>query len=142
MEQLLSIRPVDNRRGLTGQFLQDLVQGAGVKQPCGLAKRTQRCSPNPQSSLDSLKGRRLLKGAQAGDRGTEEVEQEETDVLVEEQLAVARTVALGADVLEPRQQGCKSVEVLQTLDVTWLQISSTSSRHLCLPAIPAVSGYA
>ena len=44
-------------------------------------------------------------GRQAGDRGTEEVEQEETDVLVVEQLAVAGTITFGTDVFGRASKG-------------------------------------
>ena len=97
------------------------MQGLGVKQPRGFAERAQRRRPNPQPSLNGLEGRSLLQSAQAGNRGTKEVEQQEADVLVVEQLAVAGPIALGADVLEPRQQGHQCVEILQALDVTGLQ---------------------
>src|SRR5271165_3761132 len=60
--------------GLGRQFLEDLVQGLGVKQPRGFAKGAQRRRPNPQSSLNGLQGRSLLQSAQAGNRGTKEVE--------------------------------------------------------------------
>src|SRR5208337_4799152 len=62
MEQLLSIRPVDNRRGLTGQFLQDSVQGAGVKHPCSLANKGASASKysRPSMSLGCKSRRRRL----------------------------------------------------------------------------------
>src|SRR4051794_1375888 len=132
MEQLSRVGLVDNRRGLGCQFLEDLVQDPGVKQPRGFAKRAQRRRPNPQSPLNGLEGRSLLQSAKAGNRGTKEIEQQETNVLVVEQLAVAGPVALGAEVPEPRQQRYQGVEVFQTLDVAGLQISSLSSGHDCL----------
>ena len=136
MKQLLSLRTVDNRRGLARQFLEDLVQSLGVKQPRGFAERTQRRRPNPQSSLNGLESRSLLQGTQAGYRGTKEVKQQEANVMVVEQLSVARPITLGAEVPGPRQQGNERVEILQALDVTRLQGSSTLFGHCCLSAIP------
>ena len=77
IEQLVRVGSIDQRRGLGRQFLEDLVQGLGVKQPRGFAKGAQRRRPNPQSSLNGLQGRSLLQSAQAGNRGTKEVEQQE-----------------------------------------------------------------
>ena len=114
------------------------MQGLGVKQPRGFAKGTQRRRPNPQSSLNGLQGRSLLQSAQAGNRGTKEVEQQEADVLVVEQLAVAGPITLGTDVFESRQQGHQRVEILQAFNVTRLQSSSTWSGHRCLHAIPEI----
>ena len=54
---------IDQRRGLGRHFLEDLVQGLGVKQPGGFAKGAQRRRPNPQSSLNGLQGRSLLQAA-------------------------------------------------------------------------------
>ena len=73
---------------------------------------------------------------QAGNRGTKEVEQQEADVLVIEQLAVAGLITLGANVLESRQQGHQRVEILQAFNVTRLQRSPAWSGHRCLHAIP------
>ncbi len=142
MEQLLCAWPSDNGRSLTGQFVQDLVQCLGVKQPRGLAKRPQRRGPNAETALHRFERRSLLQAAQAGNRRTKEVEQEETDVLVVKQLAVACPIALGTDVPEPRQQGRQRIKVLQPLDIAGQQIASSWSGHDCLPAIPAVTGYA
>ena len=114
------------------------MQGLGVKQPRGFAKGAQRRRPNPQSSLNGLQGRSLLQSAQAGNRGTKEVEQQEADVLVVEQLAVAGPITLGTDVFESRQQGHQRVEILQAFNVTRLQSSSTWSGHRCLHAIPEI----
>jgi hypothetical protein len=112
---------------------ENLVKRLGIEQPGGLAKRTQRCRANPQSSLDGLKSRRLLQSAQARDRGTEEVKQQKADVLVEEQPAVARPIAIGADILEPCQQRHQGVEILQTLEIARRRFGSLSSGHCRLP---------
>ena len=60
IEQLVRVGSIDQRRGLGRQFLEDLVQGLGVKQPRGFAEGAQRRRPNPQSSLNGLQGRSLL----------------------------------------------------------------------------------
>ncbi len=61
IEQLARVRSIDERRGLGCQFLEDLVQDLGVKQPRGLAEGAQRRCPNSQSSLHGLERRSLLK---------------------------------------------------------------------------------
>ena len=96
------------------------MKGLSVEQSRGFAERTQGRRANSQSSLDGLEGGSLLQGAQAGDRRAEEVEQQEADVLVVEQLAIARAVTLGTDVPESRQQRREHVEVFQALDVARL----------------------
>src|SRR5208283_5880585 len=106
-------------------------RAASLKEPSDVARI-------PQSSLNGLQGRSLLQSAQAGNRGTKEVEQQEADVLVVEQLAVAGPITLGTDVFESRQQGHQRVEILQAFNVTRLQSSSTWSGHRCLHAIPEI----
>ena len=61
IEQLSRVGSIDNRHGLGCQFPEDLVQGLGVKQPCGFAEGTERRSPNPQSPLDGFEGRSCCK---------------------------------------------------------------------------------
>src|SRR5208337_3470140 len=76
IEQLARMRFVDQRRGLGCQFPKDLVQGLGVKQPSGFAEGAQRRRPNTQAALNGFEGGSLLKRTEAGNRGTEEVEQQ------------------------------------------------------------------
>src|SRR5271157_5042871 len=138
IEQLARIGFANERHGLGCQFPEDLVEGLGVKQPRSLAKRAQRRRPNAQPTLNGIEGRSLLQGTEARNRGTKEVEQQEADILVVEQLAVASPITLGANLLESRQQGHQRVEILQALNVTRLQSSSAWSGHQCLHVIPEV----
>src|ERR1700733_7591244 len=102
IEQLACIGSIDERYCLGCQFPEDLGQGPGVKQPRSPTEGPQRRRPKAQPTLNGLETRSLLKRAQARNRGTKEVEQQKTDVLVVEQLAVAGPITLGANVLQSR----------------------------------------
>ena len=60
-----------------------------------------------------LKHREVQMPLDPGDDRVEEVPQHLTDVLVAKQIAIAHLVPRGADRLEPRQQSCDHLEILE-----------------------------
>jgi len=63
-----------------------------------------------------LQRRGLLQAAQAGDRGAEEVQQQQGDVLVEKQLPIP--TAVDAAGVQRTEQSPERVEVTEPLQVT------------------------
>jgi hypothetical protein len=108
------------------------MENTGFEHTSGFAKRDERGGAELQSTLDGLQGRGLLQAAQTRNRGVEEVEEQEADVLVAEQPTVAGRVACGAEVSQPPQQGREGIEVLQTLKIARFDPPPSLCRQRCL----------
>ena len=117
------------RLQLAGEFGGDLLERFGVEDLRGLRERTERGTRAAELLLDIFQFAGLLDGAQRGDDGIEEEQQDVGAVVVEEELAIAGLVAVGADVVKSFEQRHQPVEILQADDVAFGGFRSFACRH-------------
>ena len=70
----------------------------------------------PPAALDVGQGGQLLEAAQTGDRGREEIQQQQRRIVIVKQLAVARPVSLGGRPMQALQELADQPDVLEALD--------------------------
>jgi hypothetical protein len=99
----------------SGQLADNFLQRRCVKDAGGFAQRTQRGTRHAEFLADLVQPAGLLDATQTGEYRVEEVQQQQRRVLVEEQLAIAGRVPLGADIVQPFQQRVEELEVLKPL---------------------------
>jgi len=114
---------------LSGQFAGDLFDGFGIEDFDGLRKRTERRPWAAEFLLHFFEFAGLLDAAQGSDDGVEQKQQEGGVVVIEEELAVAGVVALGAHVVQAFQQRHQPVEVFQTDNVAVTPLALLSLGH-------------
>jgi hypothetical protein len=112
------------------------VEHSSIEDACGLGEGTERDASDTEKSLDFFQFAGLLEGAEAGNDAVEEVDQEQADVLVAEEVAIAGPVAFGGDGPEPREKGRDVGEILQALKLVWCNRTSRSSGHSQAPLPP------
>ena len=97
------------------EFTDDALQGFGIQGASGGAERSQGSAGTVEFVLNLAQTTALLQTAQAGEDGVEEKQQDQRGVLIVMESAIAR--GIDADVMERCEQGLKSLEILQSLDV-------------------------
>ena len=103
------------RQGFLGEFADDALQGFGIEGTGRRAERPQGGTGAVEFVLDLFHATGLLQAAQAGESRVEEEEQDQGGILIVMELAIAG--GIDADVMQRCEQGLKSLEILQALDV-------------------------
>jgi hypothetical protein len=121
---------VAQRFELSGQFAGDLLDGFGIEDFDGFRERTERGAGAAELLLYFFEFTGLLDAAQRVNEGVEEKQEDVGAVGIEEELAVAGAVALGANVVQAFQERHEPVEVFQTDDVAVAQLALFSLAHV------------
>jgi hypothetical protein len=130
--QGLGFVAVGQRQGLLGQLADDVAQQGRVKHAAGLAQRAQGGAFAAEQLLYFGQGAGLLESAQASHDGAEEAEQQQADVLIEEQLAIAGLVAGGGIVLQAFEKRIDEPEVFQAVEILVTNVSAAWPSHAIL----------
>src|SRR5262245_50875794 len=110
----------------------------GSEHAAGLAQAAERGAANAKPLLHFVEPGGLLQTAEAGQDRIEKVQQKQSNVLIEEQLPIARPVTDRANRLEPLQKGLQQLEVLQVLQLLFDDRDSPLARHAAsrMPSLP------
>ena len=131
-DEMLDLRKravVAQRLQLGGLFAGDLFDGFGIEDFDGLRKRAERGAGAAEFLLRFFEFTGLLDASRRVNDGVEEKQQDIGAVVIEEELAVAGAIALGADVVEAFEQRHQPVEVFQTDHVAVAQLIRFSLGH-------------
>src|SRR5205814_10325759 len=99
----------------SGQFHDDFLERCGVKDAGGFAQGAQGGSGHAEFLSDLVQRAGLLDAAEAGQDRVEEIQQHQSGVVIEEELAVAGRVTFSAEVVQTLQQRIQKLEVLEAL---------------------------
>src|SRR5207302_524606 len=100
-----------------GQLLHNGPQGFSRENPGGFAEGAEGGTADAEKLLDLGQSAGLLHAAQAGEDRVEEIEQQQSGVLVVKEQAIASSIALSATKVQPFQQRQQLAEVLKALKV-------------------------
>jgi hypothetical protein len=131
--QKLGVLACLQRHSLLCEFAHDPLQHAGVEDARGLAQRTLGSTRTAKLLLDVRKATRLLQCIQTGNDGIEKEQQNKRGVLIVKQGPVVCPITVGADIMQPGEQGLKPLEVLQPLDIVGANLASAYRRHSAHP---------
>ena len=104
-------------QGTLRQFLDDVPQRRGIKDPRGFAERAQGNMPDAQAALHLLQVASLLQAAQAGDDRAKKVQQQQDGVLIKEHQPVTGFIACRAHLMQTFQQRPKHLKILNAAHV-------------------------
>src|SRR6266446_253048 len=117
------------------ELLDDRLQLLGIKNPAGLAEGAEGKTLHAQLRRHLLDGRRLLQAANRIDQRVEEVEQDQRDILIKVQLAIAGAVALATGIMERLQERQQVAEAFEPADLPWIDLGRIIPRHLSYHAL-------
>jgi hypothetical protein len=90
-------------------------QNRRIEDGGGFTEGAHRGGFHAAQLLDFFEGGELLESLEAGDRGIEEIQEQERGVLIEEEVAVAGLVALGSVVVKPDEEVVDEAELFEPL---------------------------
>ena len=105
-------------RGLGPELGDDRLEPLRLEDLDGFGQRSQGGPRAADLAADLLEEAGLLQGAEGAEDRVEEEQEDQGEIVVEMELAVAGLVALAADVMEPVEERQQLVEVLEPLEVT------------------------
>jgi hypothetical protein len=127
--QSLGFTTARERHGTASKFTNNVLQRSRIKHPRRFTERPHRDTLDAQQLLHLVEPRGCLQAVETGYHRREKIQQEQTDILITEELAIPGLVPRSAQIMQRLQQLRNELEVLAPVNIRRLNPDSLPTHH-------------